>query len=181
MISGGIFGPKLSGKSTLAKSLSREYWLEKGIRSLVLDPHQDDDWGNQAWVTSDEKLFWERVWATKNSLIVVEEAAATIRRDRALTPVFTRLRHNHHRLLIVGHSGMDLLPSMRQQLDTIFLFSQPQPAAEVWDQTFRTEKYGQLLEASSLGQFEFLRARLYKAPVKMKLTGVRNRLNPTAR
>jgi GTPase SAR1 family protein len=106
MINGGIFGPKLSGKTTLAMALSKSYWTRYKMRTLVLDPFVDT-WGDQAWVTNNEVLFWENVWKSQNSLIVVDEAASTIRRDKELIPVFTALRHNHHRLIVIGHSGMN--------------------------------------------------------------------------
>lgn len=166
MVSGGIFGPKLSGKTTLARALSKQYWLKKKMRSLILDPHLEE-WGDQAWVTDNEEKFWKAVWETKNSLIIVEEAAATIRRERNLVPVFTRLRHYGHILVVIGHSGMDLLPVMRQQFDTIYLFRQPRQAAEVWAMTFAEER---LLEAMQLSQYEFIHSQLFRDPKRLKLS-----------
>ena len=165
MDSAGMFGPKLSGKTTLARSLSLEYWTRFQMRSIVLDPHLEP-WGNHASVTNDETRFWNAVWKSKNALVICEEAAATIRRERSLIPVFTRLRHNHHKLIVVGHSGVDLLPTMRQQLDTIYLFRQPDSAAKIWAETF-CEKG--LLQAVELEQYEFLYHRMYGKPVKKKL------------
>jgi ABC-type Mn2+/Zn2+ transport system ATPase subunit len=166
MVSGGIFGPKLSGKSTLAKRLCGEYWRKHKIRSLVLDINEDDDWGEHCWTTADEEKFWVAVWKTRNSIVVVDEAAATIRRDKKLIPVFTRLRHCGHILIVIGHSGMDLLPAMRQQFDTVYLFRQPDSAAKIWAETM-TEKG--LLKAVELQQYEFIHHQLYGKPRKMKL------------
>lgn len=166
MISGGIFGPKLSGKTTLARNLSLAYWSRKKIRSLVLDIHQEQ-WGGQAWVTHQEDIFWNAVWKTKHCLIIVEEAAATIRRERELVPVFTRLRHCEHRLLIIGHDGTDLLPVMRRQFDTIFLFLQPEDALKHWRQDLPS--IAGLEHATRLGQYEFLRGELFKPAVRMRL------------
>ena len=165
MINGGIFGPKLSGKTTLAVQLSRVYWRQQSLRSLVLDPHKEA-WGAQAWVTAEESEFWPVVWRAKSCLIVVEEAAATIRRERDLIPVFTRLRHCQHRLLVVGHSGMDLLPTMRQQIDTLYLFRQPGSAAKVWAENFADDG---LLAAATLEQYEFIRKESYRPAARMRL------------
>lgn len=165
MINGGIFGPKLSGKTTLAVQLSRVYWRQHRMRSLVLDPHAEN-WGGQAWVSRDESQFWEVVWRAQSCLVIVEEAAATIRRERELIPVFTRLRHCRHRLLVVGHSGMDLLPTMRQQIDTLYLFRQPESAAKVWAENFADDE---LLKACTLAQYEFMRKESYKPAARMKL------------
>jgi len=167
MVNGGIFGPKLSGKTTLAKTLSQQYWSKHKVRSIVLDINDDEiEWGEQAFVMSDEEKFWKATWESTNSVIIVDEAAATISRARELIPVFTRLRHNHHVLIVIGHSGMDLLPVMRQQFDTLFLFRQPESAAKVWSETM-TEKG--LLGAVDLKQYEFIRCELYQPPQKMKL------------
>ena len=165
MTSVGIFGPKLSGKTTLARALSERYWRQYKIRSLVLDPHEEQ-WGEQAKVFSDEDKFWLIVWKTEKCLVIVEEASATIRRERELIPVFTRLRHHNHILLVIGHSGVDLLPTMRQQLDTLFLFRQPESAAKIWAETFTQNE---LLQAVDLQQFEFIQTQLYKRPKRMKL------------
>lgn len=166
MINGGIFGPKLSGKTTLAKSLSRQYWRQFRIKTIVLDIN-DDAWGEQATATPDEEIFWKLVWRARNCLIIVDEAAATIRRERTLIPVFTRMRHCQHKLIVIGHSGMDLLPVMRQQLDTIFLFRQPESSAKVWAEVF-TENG--LLESTNLRQFEFIKHELYGTPSRQKLS-----------
>lgn len=165
MINGGIFGPKLSGKTTLAKALSQQYGKSRNIKSIVLDPHCES-WGEQALVFQDEEKFWKTVWESKFCLVIVEESAATIRRDRTLVPVFTRLRHNNHLLLVIGHSGMDLLPVMRQQLDTIYLFRQPEQACKVWAETFCNND---LYAAQQLKQYEFLQSEMYGSTQKLKL------------
>lgn len=171
MESAGIFGPKLSGKTTLARELSRQYWLRSQRRSLVLDPNLDD-WGKHAWVTDDEEKFWAVVWRqpivgrAKPSLVVVEEAAETINRDKGLTRVFTRLRHLNHKLIVIGHSGENLLPIMRQQFDTLYLFRQSPDDAERWARSMTQEGF---LSAAELEQHEFLYGERFKPPVRRKL------------
>jgi hypothetical protein len=161
----GIFGPKLSGKSTLARKLSEQYWVQEKRRSFVLDPNLEN-WGPQCWVTDNEELFAQTVWNVRNELVIIEEAAATINRDRGkVAGYFTRIRHAGHKVIVVGHSGCDLLPVMRQQIDEIFLFRQPQQAAEVWAHNFADER---ILACTKLKQFEFLHSRLYGDP-KIKI------------
>lgn len=166
MINGGIFGPKLSGKTTLAKHLSREYWNQKRIRSLVFDVHNESDWGPQAWVTPNKEEYWPTIWRLKDCIVIVDEAAVTINRNNDLNSVFTMLRHNRHRLLIIGHSGRELTLGMRQNLDTIFLFRQPEKVAEIWAETFAQKG---LLAASDLQRYEFIQCSTYGTPVKNKL------------
>jgi hypothetical protein len=165
MISGGIFGPKLSGKTTLAKHLSLQYFQRYQQKTLCLDIN-GDQWGPHVRVTDNEETFWKEVWDTKEQLVLVDEASSTIQRDKTLIPAFTRLRHLRHRLVVIGHSGTDLLPAMRNQLDVLYLFRQPRQAAEVWAYTFADER---ILAASELQQYEFLFCRLYETPVKHKL------------
>lgn len=166
MESCGIMGPKLSGKTTLAMALSKEYWRKYKMRSLVLDPNLDN-WGPQAWVTNDESKFWAAVWKTERCLVIVDEAAETINRDKELIRVFTRLRHLHHKLIVIGHSGVNLLPIMRQQLDTLYLFRQSRRAAAIWCEDMTQPGF---IEAENLEQYVFLYGEKFKAPVKQRLT-----------
>lgn len=166
MVNGGIFGPKLSGKTTLAKTISRKlYESPRQTRTLVLDPLADE-WGEQAMVFTDEDKFWKAAWNVNDCLIVCDEAAETIARDKELIPVFTRMRHNRHKLLIIGHSGMSLLPIMREQIDTVYLFRQSEKAAKVWAEVMTNNG---LLQATELNQYEFIQHRLYGKPRKLKL------------
>lgn len=166
MRNAGIFGPKESGKTTLARKLSAEYWQRFKVKSLVLDIFRED-WGKQAWVTDSEEKFWPAVWKTQGCLIIVDEAAETINRDKELIPVFTRLRHNHHRLIVIGHSGVNLLPIMREQLDTLYLFRQGRKAAAMWAEQFTQDD---LLSATSLSQYQFIFVRTYSGAKVCKLS-----------
>lgn len=167
-VNAGIFGPKLSGKSTLGHRISLEHWQRLQMRTLALDPNLDDwsKWGEHAVVTNKEDEFWERVWKSTCCVVFVEEAASTINRDKSLIEVFTRLRHLNHKLCVVGHSGMSLLPIMREQIDTIYLFRQPLSSCKVWSEVMTNDR---LFEAKDLNQYEFLFHRLYGSTVKMKL------------
>ncbi len=169
MINGGIFGPKLSGKTTLAKSLSAEYWRQRQIVSYVLDPWRTD-WGHHSWVVSDNEFFWRTVWEKQGGLVIVDDGSATIARDEELMPVFTMMRHNQHRLLVIGHNGANLLPAMRQELDTLFLFRQPIPSAKIWYENFSEPK---IMEAPTLRQYEFLEIHSFGGCDKKVLTSAR--------
>lgn len=167
MQSGGIFGPKLSGKTTLAKHISRKYWQQYRIRSVVLDPNLEQ-WGAQAAVTADERKFWDEwVWKHNNLLVIVDESTETIARNKELIPVFTRLRHLHHKLLVIGHHGMNLLPIMREQLDTLYLFRQGKKAAQMWAEDFGQDE---LQLASQLNQYEVIYTTTYGKPRRFKVS-----------
>ena len=155
----GIFGPGQSGKTTLAKWISNLFWNSKGIRSLVLDPNSEQ-WGKHAKVFSleDEERFWFECWRVQSHAIFVEESADTIKRDRELIPVFTRIRHQGHKLIVSGHDAMDLLPVMRRQISTLYLFRQSEDSAKVWANQFTDKR---IFESCKLEQFEFLECHLF--------------------
>lgn len=165
MINAGIFGPKLSGKTTLAKEISKSKWRLNGLKSIVLDPNLEI-WGPQAFVTNDPEKFDAMIWKERNCIVFMEEAAVTINRDRDRMSIFTRLRHQEHMLVISGHSGGDLLPGMRQQFDTLFLFRQPGSAAKVWAEVFSDKR---IFTCMNLNQYEFLHCELFKEPRVLKL------------
>jgi len=62
LVNGGIFGPTLCGKTTLAKKLSMHWFRAKQRRTLVLDPYLDR-WGEHATVfhTNQQVEFWSKV------------------------------------------------------------------------------------------------------------------------
>jgi len=161
----GIFGPGLSGKTTLAKRLACEYWRSRRIRSIVLDPI-GDDWGPGAFATADPEAFRAMIRRTQQCAVFVEEASETVARDDEYIPLFTSIRHKGHRMHVIGHDGMSLLPVMRQQLQTLFLFRQDKKPLKVWAELLSEPAIHQ---ASTLSQYEFLWCRLYEKPVKGRL------------
>ncbi len=187
MIVGGIFGRKKSGKTTLAKHLGKSYWWQEDRRSLVLDPNRTDDWGEHFWVAPDSATFWHTAWNTKNCLLIVDDAGKSIDRNSELVDAFTRINHNGHKLLIVGHDGVNLTRVMREQMDTLYLFCASVDATEAWQQVFpdkpppkgmtkREELRAgkniplRMEDALYLQQYEFLYVRQYKPIERMKLT-----------
>jgi ABC-type molybdenum transport system ATPase subunit/photorepair protein PhrA len=161
----GVFGPTLSGKTTLAKVIARNYWTKNHIQSLCLDI-QHDSWSESVWTTDKEDLFWDQVWKQNNKLIIVDDGSATINRNKDLLSAFTMLRHRGHHLLIIGHNGTDLLPAMRRALHKLYLFRQSEKASQLWAEDFTDKR---ILAAAQLQQYEFLYCELYQAPRKQKL------------
>lgn len=154
----GIFGRGYSGKTFLSKQLSKQYWNGHGVKSLVLDVNKEK-WGDQAFVTDDEELFWDMVWNRETGCaLFVEEAAETIGRDNSKTGLFTRVRHRGHRLHVSGHSGTNLTPEQRNQLHVLFLFQQTPKAAAMWKETFMDDR---MMQAVDLAQYEFLHCVLW--------------------
>ena len=163
----GIFGPSESGKTTLAKKIAWHFWTAEKRPALVLDPVSRGYWGPNAKVFTDEKTFWSEIFKQKNSLVVVDDASVTINRDGELNGVFTVLRHQGHKLLVIGHSAGNLLPQMREQLQRIFLFLQNRDSVEKWSTVFPGSD---LTPALGLKQFQFLTAANYSDVQIIQLT-----------
>lgn len=163
----GIFGASESGKTTLAKKISWNFHNTENRPSLVLDPVSKSYWGKHATVYTDETLFWREIFIKKNSMVVVDDASVTINRDNELNGVFTTLRHNGHKLLVIGHSAGNLLPQMREQLQRIFLFLQNEDSVKKWESVFPMQN---IRPAMELAQYEFLTVANYSPPGRFKLT-----------
>lgn len=149
----GIFGPGQSGKTTLAKATAYDLAKNHGFGTLVLDPN-GDDWKSALYSTKNEADFWPVVWSSYRCVVVVEEATETIARNKDLTGLFTRVRHRGHKLMIVGHSGTNLLPLMREQIHFLHLFRTSEQAAKIWAETMAEDR---LMLATSLRRYEFVR------------------------
>jgi hypothetical protein len=99
--------------------------------------------------------------------VIVDDGSVTIKRDKDLIPVFTTMRHLHHRLLVVSHDASDFTPTMRRQFDTMFLFRQSPDSAEEWYKVFLDRD---IYKCAQLAQYEFVKCRNFAPVEKMKLT-----------
>ncbi len=163
----GIFGASESGKTTLAKKFSAFMFLAEKRKTMVLDPIEKGVWGKHAVVYHNETKFWADIWKARNCLIVVDDGSVTINRDGDLNGVFTALRHNGHKLLIIGHDAQNLLPQMRQQIQRLFLFPQTAKSLEQWQVNF---PQADLSPSLSLQQYEFITVANWSPVQKFKLT-----------
>lgn len=170
-----IAGASECGKTTLAKHLSRAYWNVQRVPTLALDPYAEENrWGKQAWVTKDEKAFWDAVWKRRGDLIIVDEASSTIARDRDLVPAFTKIRHNNHHLLVICHDATDLIPTMRRMLNEVFFFAQAEDAVKLWQKDLPLMRGMSIAAVTQDGQcqlkpYEFVHCENYKDGVIKKI------------
>jgi hypothetical protein len=175
-----ISGASECGKTTLAIHLSRAYWSVHKMRTLALDIWKEENsWGPQAWVTKSEKIFFGTyneekkdfdggaIWQTRGDLVVVDEASSTIKRDRDLVPLFVKIRHCKHTLLVICHDATDLLPTMRRNLNEVFLFAQAEDALKLWQKDLPLMRGMSLAAVTQDGQcklqpYEFVHCENYK-------------------
>ena len=154
----GIFGPSLSGKTNVAKFLMVNYWRNFGIRSIVCDKNVNQAWPACALVFRDPEKFWPFVWQKRGCAIFADEGGSSVKRNREATEYFTSGRQNDHVLHVLGHHISNLLPEMRDQLHTLFLFTQTTASASAWAEEWADDR---LLGAIGLPQYEFLWAEKY--------------------
>ena len=162
----GIFGATECGKSTLARAISRETWRAERKPSLVFAEFPAT-WGRQAWLTTDSEKFSDAVWKRRGCLVIIEDASSTINREKEFKRFFTCIRHQGHDLIVIGHDGTDLLPTMRRQLTEVFFFLQTPASIQIWEQDL--PGISGLTEACSLQKFEFIHAKNFEPVQKMKL------------
>lgn len=163
----GIFGRRLSGKTTLAIRFLAGSYAREGRLAAVLDPKKGQHtWGAHCWVTNDREE-WLRRWqlpTCRNCNLVWEETSTTCQRDPKLVDVFTaKAGAGGHRLVVTGHSGASMLPVMREQLTELFLFRQSRREAEMWAEQFAEDG---LLDACTLNpdRREFMHVRMGRPP-----------------
>lgn len=163
----GIFGASESGKSTLARKISLLMWRVEKRPTIALDPISQADWGKHAKVFTNEEKFFENIFKVKNCFVIMDDGSVTINRDAELSGVFTTLRHQDHKLLVIGHSASNLLPQMRDQIQRIFLFKQNESSIKMWENNFPGID---LTPALGLAQYEFYTVAPYETPGRFKLT-----------
>jgi GTPase SAR1 family protein len=165
----GIFGASESGKTTLARRVSQEIFIREKRQSICLFhlERAPATWGPHAHGFFNRDEFLAKVRASNGCLVVVEDASVTVAADKDVTDLFTCIRHQNHKLLVIGHHAANLTPEMRDSLQRVFLFLQNDDAIKnYWSKIFPGHD---LSCATQLQQYEVLTLANYKPMLKFKL------------
>jgi GTPase SAR1 family protein len=164
----GVMGPSMCGKSTLVQTLSHEYFLREKRQTIALVPMDKSiaAWGAHSRVFRDREQFLDFVQETINCLIVVEDASVTINKDRDVNFLFTTIRHQGHKLIVVGHHATNLTPQMRDGIERLFLFAQNKDSLELWQNIFPQIDFSQAL---TLQRYEFFSCANFQPSIVSKL------------
>jgi hypothetical protein len=162
----GIFGPTGCGKTYLAQGLAA-HQSAQGFACLVCDP-LGAAWPSASWQTTHAAALLAKAKAARNCRIFIEEASLSVGRDRDLSWFFTSSRHSGHLTHVIGQDGASLLPVMRQQLSTIYLFRCHPDLATIWARQFARPDIAE--EAPTLAEFEFLICHTFKPLRRCKLS-----------
>jgi len=155
----GICGVSGTGKTSLAKELSREYKTQ-GWGVLVYDPTADD-WGNVDLVTSDKKLFAEAYFSSKNCRVFIDECTELDRnKDKAFLYMATRGRHYGHLNYFIAQRWKMIPRNMRSQCSRVFTFKQSDEDAKELAQDIGNIE---LKNANGLGRGEYIFATSFEA------------------
>ncbi len=105
----------------------------------------------------------------RNCHLFIEEASLSIDRDRSLSWFFTTAGNPAfgHLTHIIGQDGSSLLPAMRQQLATVYLFRCHPDLAQIWARQFADPRIAEL--APRLEKFEFVICQAYTEPRRCRL------------
>lgn len=147
----GIFGSTMSGKTTLAKSLARDYQA-KGIPCIVYDPRLTP-WGAGAYVTASVEQFRQTARLSRRCALFFDDGGRIQRGSKDDEWLFTESRHEGHRLHVTAQGGPQLTPTMRESLSAVCLFRCGRKVAAFWQEEFAVDDAG---AAADLQQYEFL-------------------------
>lgn len=164
----GIFGPSECGKSTVAHAISYQIFLNEQRHTVALVTMDADviPWGAHSTIYRDKDQFLDFVRNHRGYLVVVEDASSTINRDADVTDLFTCIRHQNHKLLVIGHDATNLTRQMRANLQRLFLFRQDQEAIDFWKGLFPGID---LTPAMALEQYEFITVANFQPVIKSKI------------
>lgn len=163
-----IIGMTMSGKTTLAKELSKKY-SAAGIQCVVLDHMRDPGW-SAAHVFSDADEFLDYVRDPARCLrcaLFVDESGQTLdKNDKRYRWLTTTSRHHGHRCHIIGQRAESIDRTTRSQCATLAAFNLSLPDAKQYARDFNAPE---LLECPTLTQGEYILKRLYSPAVRGKL------------
>ena len=156
----GIFGPGECGKTYAGMELLRQRWILFRRRAIVLDLNRAA-WPAHCLVFPDRDKGLAFAWREQGCDLVIDDATGQIYRDPAQNDLFTRIRHQHHTLFVLGHTATMLLPLQRDALGTLLLFRQSPVAIQTWVNEWAEPRIEQ---AALLKRYEFLLCKKFGAP-----------------
>jgi hypothetical protein len=124
----GFYGATMTGKTTLARSMAREWAGKKNaLPIVVLDPvgtfTAGGGWPDNAAVFSDSDAFWNWVGQHGNALLIIDEAGDEFSVGQSENHWLARRgRHYGYHVWFICQRPMLMAPNVRSQIDTAFVF-----------------------------------------------------------
>ena len=132
-----IIGQTGSGKTFAAQQTARAY-RAAGIGSLVLHKPREP-WPAEcvSWQTADPARFLRMFWASRQCAAFMELADADVDKfDERFHRCFTQGRHEGHRCFYISQRAGQVHPNIRENCESLCLFSVGMKAAKLWAEEF---------------------------------------------
>ena len=152
-----ICGTTMSGKTTLAREMARQYARAK-VPVVVLDELVDPGWveAGARHVTDSPEEFLEIFWNGRNYAVFIDEAGDSVGRyDAAMARTATRGRHWGHRVHYITQRPSQLARTVRAQCAEVYAFALEKGDAETLAAEYLQDA---LLECPRLAQGEYVHA-----------------------
>ena len=150
-----IIGQTTSGKTFLGQQLAKGFQAA-GVGVLVLHKPREP-WPYANWQTSDPERFLAKFWQCQRCAVFMELADNGVSKwDERFHKCFTEGRHNGHRCFYLSQRAATVHPAIRENCESLYLFTVSAKAATVWSEEFCDTI---LLKASSIDQYHFLYKR----------------------
>lgn len=135
-----IIGQTGSGKTHAAKSQAREL-RASGVATLVLHkPREPWPADCASWQTDDPALFLRMYWASKGCGCFMELADADVSKwDAGFHKCYSQGRHEGHRNFYLSQRAAMVHPNIRENCESLCLFSVPMKGARLWADEFNDE------------------------------------------
>lgn len=135
-----------------------------GIKTIVLDPFLDPEWGAD-FITSDPEQFLKIVWASRQCAIFVDESGDMIGKyNNVMNELATRARHWGHKSHFICQRPKQLSTTIRSQCSELAIFKQSLNDTKDLADEFVEPMINQ---AHSLEKGEFIFVRDNQKPVKL--------------
>lgn len=151
---GAIIGMTTSGKTTLGKQLAASF-MRANLPTLVLHKPREP-WPDLSatWQTENPDEFLWKFARVQSHCCFMELADGLVDKyDSRFHTCFTQGRHDGHRCFYLSQRAATVHPAIRENCESLYLFTVDWDAAKIWSTTFVDRK---LLEAPSLPPHFFL-------------------------
>ncbi len=168
-----IIGQTLSGKTALAKRLSNWY-LARGIGTIVLDPMSDPGWNDNAsplhvaFTDPQEFLaFVKDPDACLQCALFIDEAGMSLDKyAQEFQWITCQARHHGHRSHIIAQRAEMIGKTLRSQCSTLYAFNVNPDDSKQYARDFNCPA---ILEAPNLPQGHYLKVERFKPVVRGRL------------
>lgn len=159
-----------SGKTTLAKKLNASF-KKQGVGCIVLDPMNDPEWDADFQTSSNAQFLATAKASTKCALFIDESGSTVGRYADEMAWCATQSRHWGHRAHFITQRAQQLDPTVRHQCTDLYIFRVSRKDAEILAEEFAQPD---LLQAASLGQYEFIATGRFKEPTTLHLDALQH-------